>query len=885
MATIAKDNIIVEIITKGAEKAGRSIKSVGKDIGGLQTLLVRGTAALAAFFAVEELNRLAVQLDAVQRKAQIVFGNTLPTVNKAAKENATAMGLTTSEYVAAASAIQDLLVPMGFTRKEATAMSIDLTDLSGALSVWTNGKLSAKEVSDILNKAVLGEREGLKALGISIDENTLKNELKRQGLDKLTGASLKQARAAATLKLITEQTTDAQSSFIKNADSLVQKQSELRAQISQISESLAQRLVPAFGRLLDVANGFLDWINDYLATPWEEEMRQEQSELNLLVSRITDASNSQETRNKLINDLQREYPDFLGNLDAEKVTNEELASRLGEVNNQYIFKIALQREDNKIQEQVTKLAENRRVLAERELKVQEALLDINEKYKLGLDFTNLTLQDRIDLLRETFERDVRAETDVEALNNQRELQRVIAAGLEISKLKIESDETELSTLQKKREELRQNLLLQLGINEAELGDKKEDNDDKKGDDKDDDKKDDDKKRIDETEKLIDGSFAQLRQQISDLQEEITKAPPESAVFTPLIKQLNDAEEELRLLEGLLDRIKNSINNPQPVPDALPSLSTQSVTGKSTEEEIKERANAGLAAALELAKREKEIREREEEEEKARAEKIKEIRKDLAQSLKTLALDVLQFQIEQKDAEIAAQQQRVSKFQSLAEKGTAEQLELEEARLAKLTEEREKFVQRQRALSALEIATSTAVSIAKFVESIAKASADAPIIGTVLQGVAIAATVVSTILAVKNALSNIPAFRTGIEDTSTVRGGSNENGFLSILHPSERVLTKEQNAPLLRAGIKNEDIPMLAILGKQRMQSPRIKHDLIYKQLTRGEGSNNEALLSEMKGIRKRLDKMEMSFSVTEKGIHAAFMKYQNRESKRKAAIS
>jgi hypothetical protein len=53
---------------------------------------------------------------------------------------------------------------------------------------------------------------------------------------------------------------------------------------------------------------------------------------------------------------------------------------------------------------------------------------------------------------------------------------------------------------------------------------------------------------------------------------------------------------------------------------------------------------------------------------------------------------------------------------------------------------------------------------------------------------------------------------GTEDTG--KGGSldKDGGFLAKLHPNERVLTKEQNEPLLKMGVKNADLPDLVALG-------------------------------------------------------------------------
>lgn len=199
----------------------------------------------------KELFALGIQMDQLARKAETVLGPALAYVTAEAEKNAEAMGLTTQEYINAAAATSDLLIPMGFQRQEAAEISTSLINLSGALSEWTGGQIKSTEVSKILNKALLGEREQLKQLGISINEADVKTRLAATGADKLTGELLKQAKAAATLELITERSADAQTSYSKNSDSLVRKQAELQAKFKEVSQELALSLVPLFGRLLD----------------------------------------------------------------------------------------------------------------------------------------------------------------------------------------------------------------------------------------------------------------------------------------------------------------------------------------------------------------------------------------------------------------------------------------------------------------------------------------------------------------------------------------------------------------------------------------------------------------------------------------------------------
>jgi PAS domain-containing protein len=212
-----------------------------------------------------QLFKTGIQLDALQRKAEVVFGDQMPKATAAAKEHAASMGLTEMQYVSAAAAAQDLLIPMGFQRDAATEISLELVNLSGALSEWTGGQKSSEEVSTTLTKALLGEREELKQLGIAISDADVKARLAANGHAKLTGAALEQAKAQATLQLILEKSTDAQTAFATGAGSAIRNQAELSAKISEIGEKLARLLMPALnlvagaiGDIVDLASATVD---------------------------------------------------------------------------------------------------------------------------------------------------------------------------------------------------------------------------------------------------------------------------------------------------------------------------------------------------------------------------------------------------------------------------------------------------------------------------------------------------------------------------------------------------------------------------------------------------------------------------------------------------
>ena len=316
-------------VAEGLSQSGSRIQgfftNVGTILAGLTfDRVLQGITQLGV-----KLFQLAPQLEILDQKVETIFGDALPKIDAAAKKNAQALGQTTNEYRKSAAAIGDLLIPMQFQREEAADLSLQLVDLSGALAEWEGGQYSATEVSKILSKAILGEREELKSLGIAISEEDVKNRVREKGLDKLSGVYLQQARAIATVELIMEKSTDAQDAFAKGSESLTRRQAELGARFKSIAETLAVLLLPALERLANVAETFVTGLENI-------------SEGLVGVVDPAKAANDAFSEQRLkVNELEKELPGLLkrydeltGNSTLTKDEQAELAkviAKIGEI--------------------------------------------------------------------------------------------------------------------------------------------------------------------------------------------------------------------------------------------------------------------------------------------------------------------------------------------------------------------------------------------------------------------------------------------------------------------------------------------------------------------------------------------------------------------------
>lgn len=204
------------------------------------------------------LSRRMADLD---QKSRTVFEGQLGKVSAWAAQNRKAFGTSRREVIGLATNMADLLKPMGFTSRQAADMSIEMLDLSGALAKWSAGKKTAAEVSEILTKAMLGERDELKSLGISISEADVQARLAAKGQEELTGAALQQAEAIATQELILAKSTDAQKAWANGGKEAATQQNAMASSIQTLREKLATVLGPVLQAVTTFLSDMAGWVD------------------------------------------------------------------------------------------------------------------------------------------------------------------------------------------------------------------------------------------------------------------------------------------------------------------------------------------------------------------------------------------------------------------------------------------------------------------------------------------------------------------------------------------------------------------------------------------------------------------------------------------------
>jgi TP901 family phage tail tape measure protein len=162
-------------------------------------------------------------------------------------------------------------------------------------------------------------------------------------------------------------------------------------------EKIQKKLLGAFSSetITKGLNSLVGWFGKLIGATktLSEETQAERLELLKLESRVKNVNISAADRLKLIKQFQTNYPGYLSNLDAEKITNEQLSAAIKQVNDQLINKIILQEKEEELQDQREDVADARMSKLEAEDNLLAQITQTANKYGVQIK-DNATLEEQ-----------------------------------------------------------------------------------------------------------------------------------------------------------------------------------------------------------------------------------------------------------------------------------------------------------------------------------------------------------------------------------------------------------------------------------------------------------------------------------------------------------
>ncbi len=249
---------VFDIDTPSLDRMDRKIgdlrnnaKAFGANMKAVTGSMVSQGARLTAFVTVPILGigaamvKAASDAEETESKYATVFKEVAAESEIVASELAKNFGLASDTSKKLLSDTGDLLTGFGFTGKSALDLSKSVQELAVDLASFTNFSGGAEGASAALSKALLGERESVKSLGISILEEDVKAKIASlEATGKLTTESDKQKKAIATLAIAVEQSKNAIGDYAKTSGGFANQQKLLGQRIRSLAISFGKILIP-----------------------------------------------------------------------------------------------------------------------------------------------------------------------------------------------------------------------------------------------------------------------------------------------------------------------------------------------------------------------------------------------------------------------------------------------------------------------------------------------------------------------------------------------------------------------------------------------------------------------------------------------------------------
>lgn len=314
----------VQISANNAQFATALSKSQ-RDLSAFKSGVLKIAGALGVAFSINQVAAFGLEISKLSGQADGVKAafERLPNSTKLMDELKQATGGTVSELALMKRAVQ------------ASNFDIELSQLPKLLEFATlRAQQTGQSVDYLVDSIVTGigrkSKLILDNLGISAVQLT----------EALGGASAASASIADVTKAVGTIADSNLKNMAKFSENAATKAERLAATWENVKVALGNETKGAVGGFFDLASGILTDINESL-TNQVTALEREKTSLNTLVGAIQDTVEGEKARKILLDELNTKYPNFLKNLDAEKVTNEQLAARLKDVNAQFERKILL----------------------------------------------------------------------------------------------------------------------------------------------------------------------------------------------------------------------------------------------------------------------------------------------------------------------------------------------------------------------------------------------------------------------------------------------------------------------------------------------------------------------------------------------------------------
>ena len=244
---INKTNTTINSLKKNAEKSQAGVTSAFKK-------LASGIAAIGIGKIIKD--SIQTGMDAIESDSlfDTSLGNMADSVREWSNEISNTLGLNAVAMRKNTGVIYNMTTSMGLAQDNALKMSKGISILTEDMASFYN--LDSSEAFNKLRAGLTGETEPLKALGILVDENTIKQVAYSEGIATVGSELTQQQKVLARYVAILKQTGNAQGDLARTINSPANQLRILKNQVSQLGLAFGNILLPVLSAVIPYITAF-----------------------------------------------------------------------------------------------------------------------------------------------------------------------------------------------------------------------------------------------------------------------------------------------------------------------------------------------------------------------------------------------------------------------------------------------------------------------------------------------------------------------------------------------------------------------------------------------------------------------------------------------------
>ena len=403
-------------LANSAKELGASTQFTAKEVVSLQTEFAKlGFSTKEILKSTKATLDLAASLDVGLGEAAQIAGSTLKSFGLQAEETQRVVDVMAISTSKSALDYEGLRESLKMVAPSARALNVDIEETTALLGILADNGIKGSMAGTGLSKTFIELNKKGIPLNEALDKiknssNALNDAIDLVG-DRGAKSLLTLANNAPKIDTLTESFRNSQGAAQRLAETRLDNLAGDTTKLGSAWEGFLLSIEDGEGLFNSIARGIVQATTSLLnfITPTEklsESLEKERASLFRVQAQLGNVNTTQEERTSLILELQKQYPNYLKNIDAETASNEDLNAAIQKINKSLINKILIQEREEEIQEQAEETADELNKVLDKEAETLDYTAKLRQKYSdLGIEIKATSPNEVLAELNEIQERE------------------------------------------------------------------------------------------------------------------------------------------------------------------------------------------------------------------------------------------------------------------------------------------------------------------------------------------------------------------------------------------------------------------------------------------------------------------------------------------------